>query len=162
MAQRYNFKKSYTIHFQERAEYCFAKIEGDLSALETARDYWQEIVNEVTRLEPKRLLIWEETSEPLSTQDTFALVSELSLLTQFLTLRIALLDENKPHLDRNKLGEMIATNRGFTCRVFSDMQDAESWLMAKVRPSSQAQNQNKTESPMQKTEGDLAIPGGLS
>ena len=136
MSPRYNLRKPYDLRFEARPDYCLATVSGELWKLDVTRQYWAEIIAHATSTQPKRLMLHEITEQPLSTQDTFALVTELCEHTQFLPLRIAVLDKNPAHLNRNKLAEMIATNRGFTVRVFSDQELAETWLLANVRAAS--------------------------
>src|SRR5688572_23623668 len=119
MAKEHQQLKPYKIRFENHPDYLIARVSGEKVSLEIYRQYWADIVEEVLKVSPKGLLVWEDFAETISTQDTFTLVSELCQLTQFLHLRIAFLDEHIDQLDRNKLGGMIAANRGFTCRICS-------------------------------------------
>ena len=119
----------YSISFELTPTYLLARVKGKKASLTVAKSYWADIIKEATARKPERLLIWEDFPDALSTQETFELVSELCQYTQFLSLRIAFLDEHISQLDRNKLGGMIASNRGFTCCIFTDLAEAEKWLM---------------------------------
>jgi len=128
-----NFKSNllppYQLRFEQNENYLLAKVTGDEDSLEISRRFWIEITDEVGRVQPKGLLVWEDFRNMISTQELFILVSEVCEFKQFQHLRIAFVDEHFEQFDRNKLGEMIATNRGFTCRVCSRFEEAEEWLL---------------------------------
>ena len=128
MAQKFSFNLPYTLTFENKPGYLLAKVSGGTDSLEISRRFWKEIAAEVDKRKPTCLLVWEDFQTMVSTQELFTLVSELFEYKQFQILRVAFVDEHFEQLDRNKLGEMIATNRGFTCRVCSRREEAEQWL----------------------------------
>ena len=122
--------KPYNLSIEQRTGYLLARVSGYSASLETSRKYWNEIALETAGHNAKRLMVWEDFAGMISTQDTLTLVKEISRLPQFLTVRMVVLDEYPDQFDRNKLGEMIANNHGLTCRVFSNFDEAEAWLLS--------------------------------
>ncbi|KAA9345861.1 hypothetical protein [Adhaeribacter soli] len=128
MAPKFSFNLPYTLTFENKPGYLLAKVSGEADSLEIPRQFWKEITAEVDKRKPMSLLVWEDFQTMVSTQELFTLVSELCEYKQFQGLRVAFVDEHFEQLNRNKLGEMIATNRGFTCWVCARLEEAEQWL----------------------------------
>ncbi len=115
--------------FEQKPGYLLAKVTGDADSLEISRQYWAEVLMEVEKRQPKALLVWEDLQTMVSTPEVFILVNELCEYIQYKHIKVAYLDTQLDQLDRNKLGEMVATNRGFCARVCSKFEDAERWLL---------------------------------
>lgn len=129
MALQNDPNQDYQLIFEQKPGYLFAKVTGDTDSLEISRQFWKEIATEVGRRQPKNLLVWEDFKTMVSTQELFTLVSEICEYQEFHHIRIAFVDEHFEQFNRNKLGEMIATNRGFCCRVCSGFDEAEQWIL---------------------------------
>jgi hypothetical protein len=129
MIESNSISSPYDLAFIQKPGYLLAKVTGETDSLEISHQYWIEIITEIEKYQPKKLMVWENFKTDISTLELFTLVKEICNYQQFLHIRIAFVDEHLDQYDRNKLGEMIATNRGFTCRVFSSFEEAESWLL---------------------------------
>jgi hypothetical protein len=129
MFKKYSIISPYNLTFEQKPGYLFASVTGDTDSMEISQRYWTEIAAEIEKSQPKKLMVWESFNTNISTQELFTLVSEICKFQQFLHIRVAFVDEHLDQYDRNKLGEMIATNRGFCCRVFTSIHETEHWLL---------------------------------
>jgi hypothetical protein len=128
MAQKFSIHLPYLLTVEDNPGYLLASVSGEADSLEIPRRFWKGITAEVDKRKPMSLLVWEDFQTMVSTQELFTLVSKRCEYKQFQGLRVAFVDEHFEQLDRNKLGKMIATNRGFTCRVCYRLEEAEQWL----------------------------------
>jgi hypothetical protein len=45
-------------------------------------------------------------------------------------VKIAFVDRHADQHEQNLFGELVATNRGLYCKVFSDFNEGENWLVS--------------------------------
>ncbi len=119
----------YDLRFEQHPQYLLARVSGPEDSLEVSVAYWQEVAAEAIRQGVRRLLVVENFPNNGETADLMALgrfLAELGLQE----IRIAFVDEQPDHLDRNRIGELVAVNRGLRGKVFDNFADAERWLLA--------------------------------
>jgi len=122
--------KPYSITFEVRPQYLYAYVKGDANSYEISHAYWTEVSAECARHEARKLLLDEDLAEPVdSRSDVFKGASERSFMG-LAGVKIAFVDRHPDHQDENLFGELVSTNRGLFCKVFSDMQEGEAWLLA--------------------------------
>lgn len=123
-------KKQYRITFDVRPGYLHAHIQGSEDSYEISRQFWQEIADECERLKPSRLLVEEDISRPIdSIADTYHGAADRPQMG-LAGVKIAFFDRHPDQHEQNQFGELVARNRGIDVRVFSDLAEAESWLLA--------------------------------
>jgi len=122
--------KPYSITFEVRPQYLYAYIKGDSDSYEISNAYWTEISAECAKREARKVLIDEDLAEPVdSRSDVFKGASERSFMGLG-GVKIAFVDRHPDHQDENLFGELVSTNRGLFCKVFSDLKEGEEWLLA--------------------------------
>jgi hypothetical protein len=119
----------FSLTFDERPGYLYAYVAGEHDSYEISKQYWRAINDECTRIGAARVLIEENIVENATMADAFQLMSELPRMG-FGRLQIAFVDRYIEQNDLNKFGELVAVNRGMNARIFSDVVEAEQWLLS--------------------------------
>ena len=120
--------KPYEIKFDYREKYLFALVSGEKDALETSLMFWQDIIRECNEKNYKKILITEEFKNNISAIELFILGEKLTEMVSRST-SVAFVDKELQHLEMNKFTETVAINRGGRGRAFSDVKEAENWLL---------------------------------
>ena len=118
--------KQYTLTFEERPEYLYARVEGEHDSYEISRSFWSEVALECERRGTSKVLVEENIPEVVSVSEMYAIASELP--DMFLDVSIAFVDRYADHAELNSFGELVAQNRGVRGRFFGDLASAEEWL----------------------------------
>ena len=122
--------KPYSITFELRPDYLYAYIKGDADSYEISNAYWLEISAEIASSKAQKLLVDEDLSQPVeSMSDVFKGASERSFMG-LSGVKIAFVDRYADQHEQNLFGELVATNRGLYCKVFSDFEEGERWLVS--------------------------------
>jgi len=122
--------KPYSITFELRPDYLYAYIKGDADSYEISNAYWLEISAEIASSKAQKLLVDEDLSQPVeSMSDVFKGASERSFMG-LSGVKIAFVDRHADQHEQNLFGELVATNRGLYCKVFSDFEEGERWLVS--------------------------------
>jgi hypothetical protein len=121
-------EKPYRIHFDYRDKYLFAHVTGEKDSLEISLKFWQEIFDECEAKNFKRILVTEDFRNNISAIDMYILGEKLSEMAGRNT-STAFVDSQIQQFEMNKFSETVAYNRGGRGKVFSDMQEAEKWLL---------------------------------
>lgn len=125
-----NSGKPYSITFEIRPRYLYAYVQGDADSYEISNAYWQEVSAELAKHKMQKLLLDEDLSQPMdSMSDIFKGASERSFMG-LSGVKIAFVDRHADQHEQNLFGELVATNRGLYCKVFSDFEEGESWLVS--------------------------------
>ncbi len=117
------------ISFEDRNGYFYAFFSGKRKGLEDAKCYWLTAIEECKRRGYKRLLIEQHFAVPLSRMDTFYLAEAIASMP-IRKLRIAFVDRDLAQNGMNVFGETVAVNRGGVGKVFTNMVDAEAYLLS--------------------------------
>jgi hypothetical protein len=125
-----NNGKPYSITFEVRPHYLYAYVKGDADSYEISNAYWQEVSAEIAKHKMEKLLVDEDLSQPIgSMSDIFKGASERSFMG-LSGVKIAFVDRHADQHEQNLFGELVATNRGLYCKVFSDFNEGENWLVS--------------------------------
>src|SRR5512138_165455 len=123
--------KDLCISFEDRNGYFYAFFSGQREGLEDAKRYWRAAVDECNTRGYKRLMVEQSFPVPLSRVDTFYLAEAIARMP-IRNLRIAFVDRDADQHDNNLFAETVAVNRGGVGRVFTNMIDAEAYLLART------------------------------
>jgi hypothetical protein len=124
-----NASKPYELSFEYRPQYLYAYVRGEQDSYEISKQYWQEVADECKKSGCKKVLIEENLRENISMPDMYQFASEI-LQLGFFGIRVAFVDLQEEQQQLNKFGETVATNRGLFSRIFSNSEEAESWLLS--------------------------------
>jgi hypothetical protein len=120
--------KPYTLQFEYREGYLYASVSGEKDSLETSLLFWQEIFDEGEAKNYKKILITENFKNEISTMDMFILGEKLLEMASRNT-SVAFVDKQLQQMEMNKFTETVIYNRGGRGKAFSDMKEAEKWLL---------------------------------
>ena len=105
-----------------------ARITGLKGSIDITLGYWPAIGAEVVRLHPRTLLVIDEMQgEPLAVEQMQHLVDTMTW-EGFEQMRVAYVATPGRHMSRVEVAEILARERGFNVRVFSNETDASLWL----------------------------------
>jgi hypothetical protein len=119
--------EEYYLKIVERESYLFATVSGE-ERLEAALAYWQEILETCKRLNYNKIIIEENLQGTASMVDYYKFGKALSTMTQGLGLKIAFIDRNADHEQKNIFAETVAINRGLNAKLCTRIEEAENWL----------------------------------
>lgn len=115
------------IVFEQRPSYLFVHVTGHNSA-EAVELYMKDVLERCTEIELFRVLIHECLGgERLSPMQIFDLVSEGSARALGKFDAIAFVDEKMGEMAN--FAETVAVNRGIPIAMFSNLVDAENWIV---------------------------------
>ena len=124
---------SYTLTIHQKPTYLHAIVTG-LNSRETVQRYLQELRTECKARGCFRLLLEEHLEGPrLGLMDVFTIASEGSTQVSGVFKAFAYVDANAQG-DLMQFAETVAVNRRVPVAVFSNVQDAEKWLLNERRP----------------------------
>ena len=118
----------YSIQFESKPNYFYCFVSGQES-YETSLEIWRRIGQKVAEIRCENLLVEEDLEGQLSDIEMYELTSRFGDMG-LRGVRIAFVDRHMDHEQGNRLGELVATNRGLSGRVFGTLQEAEEWLTA--------------------------------
>jgi hypothetical protein len=115
------------LQIEEMPDYLIARFTGPGAAEEVWQQY--ELIAERCKRTNKNKLLLEflEAHGEISLMDRYFLGDEAQIFKRY-NLRVA--TANRPeHLDEKKFAEIVARNRGVNFRVFTNVKDAQKWLL---------------------------------
>ena len=115
----------YHLTFEDRGTYLYAHLTG-VDSFAASLSYWNEIADEVKKLGHTSVLAHEALEGGVNEAELFDVI--MDVVPSGIGIRVALFDENQDDAKINELGQLIASNRGATIRVFSALADAEKWI----------------------------------
>jgi hypothetical protein len=121
--------KPYRLTFEQRPTYLHAFVEGEDDSYEISRQYWQEIADECKARKFKKVLIVEDIVESGTIAEAYQLCSEFPQMG-YLKIKVAFVDRHAEQNEENQFGELVAVNRGVNVKLFTDIDEAEKWLLA--------------------------------
>lgn len=122
-----NKAKPYEIKLEDRGEYLYALVSGEILKPEIAKQYWDEIAERSFALRQTKIMIEKDFSQTVSAPAMLSMGDYLGKLLA--TKKIAFLDRHE-NAAINNLGQKIAENRGVKMKVFQDIEEAEKWLLS--------------------------------
>ncbi len=120
---------SSSLHFEQRTEYLYVRMEGCGGNYADQKECWEKIAEEFNRSRSFRLLVEQCSEKALEIPDAFQLSSDIAEMG-FEDCKAAYVDSNEENIDVNQFAEVVAVNRGLNCKAFSNIDDAEIWLLS--------------------------------
>lgn len=120
-----NENKAYKISLEDRGNYLYALVGGEMLTPEIAKMYWDEIAVKCSALERSKILIEKDFANSVSPPEMLEMGVYLGEILA--GKKIAFLDRYK-NQDVNELGKVVARNQGVILRIFENIEDAEKWL----------------------------------
>jgi|SRR5690606_23776835 len=114
-------------HFEHRDEYLYVKIEGR-GSYEQQKEIWEQIAGELRSSSHFRLMVEQRSRSDLDMSDVFQLSADIAAMGLD-DCRSAYVDPDETNADINEFGETVAINRGFNGKVFTNVEEAEAWLL---------------------------------
>lgn len=122
-----NKAKPYSIKLEVKEEYLYVIVGGETLSAEIANQYWDEIAEERRKLKKTKILIEKDFTRSVSLAEMYAM--GINLGNKFKGRTIAFLDRYGNE-DVNDFGQLVAENQGVKLKVFTNVDDAEKWLIA--------------------------------
>jgi hypothetical protein len=129
MADNHDTPLPYTLEFEYRPDYLYAKVTGKEDSFDISLSYWTKVAEERKAHKYARVLVDEDLGQQPELIDIYEVAALLSTMG-FQGATIAFVDRQLDHLDFNKFAETVAVNRGVKGRVFIDLAEAEAWLLS--------------------------------
>ncbi len=124
---------TYELTITRKPTYLHAVVIGK-NTKENVVDYFQKIRSECASRNCHRVLIEERLEGPrFGTIDVFEVADQGSMESLGVFQAIAYIDESATG-DSMQFAETVARNRGIPIRVFSNVIDAENWLLGEGHP----------------------------
>jgi hypothetical protein len=120
----------FSITFEHRPGYLYAHVEGSRDSYEISRAYWNAVAEECARSNKRKVLLDEDLEAPIGSMNEVFHGAAERVYQGLSGVKIAFFDRHPEHHEQNTFGELVATNRGLFCRVFSNMDEAEAWLVS--------------------------------
>ena len=120
-------QSEYTLKLEERDGYLHAVAGGERLTAQISAAYWNEIAGHCFESGCDRILIEKDFVEPVGPGDMLLMADYLGKLLP--GRHIAFVDRFR-HDDINELGKKLARNRDVMMQVFTNIADAEKWLLA--------------------------------
>ncbi len=122
-------RPGFSVHIEHRTEYLYARIEGFGLGYDEHKECWQSIAEEFNRSSHFRLLVEQSSGQSLDMTDAFQLSTDIAEMG-FEDCKSAYVDPNEDNIEVNEFAEVVALNRGFNGKVFTNIDDAETWLLS--------------------------------
>ena len=118
----------FRIGFRQEDRHLRASVSGYGGSLETTIAYWKAIGEQVREVRPLSLLVVDQMEGgPMPPDQLQQFVDALSIRS-FEGMRIAFVETHIDQLSQAEVAEILACEKGFNVRVFSNEMDAAVWL----------------------------------
>ncbi len=118
--------KPYTLIFEERPTYLYARVTADTIDRQTALDYLREVAARSDSLQVERLMLDRQIPVMLPDSDLFFTTTDF--LEMIGSTKVAFVNPYAAIDGAMDFAMTIGTNRGAQYRLFSDVESAEAWL----------------------------------
>lgn len=118
----------YELTFDQRPFYLQAYIRSEIATVETSLSYLQEIADKCMALRYTRLMIERDIPATLSEPELQTVALEFDMMG-IGDIKVAFLDERAEDPVPQQSGLIAGTNRGAWTEVFTNIADAERWLL---------------------------------
>lgn len=115
----------YKIKLENRGEYLYALVGGEMLTPEIAKLYWDEIAEKCSAAEKSKILIEKDFAQSVSAPEMLEMGAYLGKILA--GKKIAFIDR---HINAsvNELGKVVARNQGVIMRIFNNIEEAEKWI----------------------------------
>jgi len=121
--------KLYAIRYEERSGYLYACVQGREDSMEVSMAYWAEIISCCRGKNISKLLVEEDFETDNTLFDTYELIISGTEL-KIHDIKIAFVDRHPDQTKTNLFGENVAHNVGLWGKCFSNVKEAEEWLLS--------------------------------
>lgn len=122
-------EKPYELSFEVRAQYLLARVKAATATPEIVLGYVTEVIQRARESGLHRILVEREIPVTLSVGDSFFTGAKLAE-SVFGRTKMALVDVQSQNTDSLRFGLLTIGNRGGNVQLFTNIPDAESWLLA--------------------------------
>lgn len=129
MNERSNENKPYTIKFEPRDGYLYVYGYAKQDSFDTSLQFWTEIAAYCKNNKFSKVLVEEDFATDTSITEKYNLVS-YGHKVGLTGIKIAFVDLHPEQLNDNIFSETVACNRGLIGKVFTNVQEAETWLLS--------------------------------
>ena len=129
MAKASKENKLYTVKFEHRQGYLYAYGKAEQDSFEVSLGFWTEIAAYCKANHFSKVLVEEDFETDNEIIDTYEIVSQ-GHKVGFTRIKIAFVDRHNSQMNNNLFGETVARNRGIQGKVFSNIKEAEKWLLS--------------------------------
>lgn len=116
----------YTIEYEDRENYLFAKVSGQYDSVQTKLDYFTDIAAECRARGLRKVLVLETIETNVSYAEVSGIAVKLAPIVKGLI--VAFVDTQPDHHEVNRLGEAATVDRGAVGRLFRHLPEAERWI----------------------------------
>lgn len=121
----------YKIELEDRGNYLYALVGGDVLTPEISRMYWDDIAEMCDKLDHSKIMIEKDFSRGVSAPEMLEMGVYLGKILP--GKKVAFLDRHK-NKTVNDLGKVIARNQGVILKIFDNVAEAEKWLVGFLLP----------------------------
>ncbi len=129
MAENHGEEKPYKIKFEQREGYVYAYGQAKQDSFDTSLGFWMDIAAYCKENHVSRVLVEEDFGTDNSMMDTYEIMIQGQKIG-FIGVKVAFVDRHPNHMDTNLFAETVALNRGLIAKVFSNIKEAEKWLLS--------------------------------
>jgi len=129
MAENSGEKKPYEIRFEHREGYLYVYGQAMRDSFDTSLGFWMDIATYCKENNISRVLVEEDFGTDNSMMDTYEIMIQ-GQKVGFIGVKVAFVDRHPEHMDTNLFAETVAQNRGLIAKVFTNVKDAEKWLLS--------------------------------
>jgi len=122
---------SYDLTFEERSSYLYACVTAADIDREMALDYLARVADRITDSHFERLILERDIPAMLPPADLFFTTQDFFRMVG--STRVAFVNRHATIHSEMEFAMLIGTNRGANYRLFSNVIDAEEWLLGGVR-----------------------------
>jgi hypothetical protein len=117
----------YSLGFEKREGYLYARVQADFMDLDTAKEYLREVADRVASDEYERLLLERDIPTMLGPGSLyFATQAFKDYIGNTKVAMVSVYEPIKKHMD---FARLLAANSGFRFEIFDSVDKAEAWLL---------------------------------
>jgi hypothetical protein len=120
--------KSYNLTFEIRPKYLFARVASKTITPQMVVSYLHEITEKCQKMGRNRLMIERDIPATISDGDVLFTGTEFAHMG-LENIRIAFVDAREENKENLGFAMMVVNNRGADLELFSNVADAEKWLL---------------------------------
>lgn len=117
---------NYQLTFEHRDSYLYVYLSGE-DSFSSSLSYWNEIADRVKTSGFRKLLLHENLSGRINTEEMQELIMDL-LPSGLREVQVAVFDEQPSDAAVNTLGQSLATDAGANIKLFDSLDTAVSWI----------------------------------
>jgi hypothetical protein len=129
MAKPPKADRPYIVNYEERSGYLYVYVQGKEDSLDISIAYWLEILEYCNKKNVFKLLVEEDFATDNTVIDNYELISQ-GQQAGVARMKVAFVDRHPEQMKNNLFAETVACNRGIIGKVFSNVKEAEEWLLS--------------------------------